>query len=308
MQSSFIIAYQQLKEAVANKLCEAHPSLPNRLSEWKGQAIALFQEELARSVNGRVSEKWFYTHLKPTEIKKLPRTDMLDLLSRFVGYTDWETFLSQSSRSEERQETVWERKTALFLGLAILVLIGVGATWLTREDAYQYRACIVDGYMLQAVPNEGLQVYWLKDHETPMALPIQEKACIELETEDEMIRLAIVAPYFKEDTVVRKLSTSRKIEEKLRLMPDDYALMIHYFSNAKIEDWKKRKAQLNEMFANDAQILQVDNRNVGMELYNKQEFVNKLIMPLNSLKNIRILATKYNRQGKIQHIRFIQEE
>src|SRR5690606_11735587 len=51
------------------------------------------------------SEKWIYTHLKPEANEKLPRKDMLDIFSRFSGYSDWDDFRLQiQSDSEELLE------------------------------------------------------------------------------------------------------------------------------------------------------------------------------------------------------------
>ena len=60
------------------------------------------------------------------------------------------------------------------------------------------------------------------------------------------------------------------------------------------------------MFADNVQIYQIfDKNNSGMELYNKQEFINKLTMPVNSLKNIEIIETIYT-GNKISMLRFRQ--
>jgi hypothetical protein len=52
---------------------------------------------------------------------------------------------------------------------------------------------------------------------------------------------------------------------------------------------------MDEMFEEDAMIYQVmnDKRGTGMELYSKWEFIDKMTMPSQSLKNIEILSTKY---------------
>jgi hypothetical protein len=70
--------------------------------------------------------------------------------------------------------------------------------------------------------------------------------------------------------------------------------MIHYFSEMKTGDWLKRREQLSRIIDDAAMIYQVmsDKAGAGMDLYNKQEFVDKLTMPAGSLKNIEILETK----------------
>jgi hypothetical protein len=62
------------------------------------------------------------------------------------------------------------------------------------------------------------------------------------------------------------------------------------------------------MFTDDARIFQVyPSDKSGMEMYNKDEFIDKLTMPLNSLKNIEVIETIY-KDGKISALRFIQKE
>ena len=49
------------------------------------------QEDVLDKVNENISEKWFYNHMKARS-KKLPRVDMLNLLSRYSGHIDWQDF------------------------------------------------------------------------------------------------------------------------------------------------------------------------------------------------------------------------
>lgn len=71
-----------------------------------------------------------------------------------------------------------------------------------------------------------------------------------------------------------------------------------------MEDWEKRRKQLDKMFAEDVQIFEVYNGvNQGIVLFNKSEFINKITMPSRTLNEIRILETEY-RVGKIINLRF----
>jgi hypothetical protein len=95
---------------------------------------------------------------------------------------------------------------------------------------------------------------------------------------------------------------------KLPLQSDDYALMIHYFSNSKVADWKRRKAQLEAVFAEEAMIYQIDpGGQLGMDILNKSEFINKLTIPINSLRNVEVLQTKYE-AGQVVELRFRVKE
>jgi hypothetical protein len=72
-----------------------------------------------------------------------------------------------------------------------------------------------------------------------------------------------------------------------------------------VKDWKNRRIRLDEMFDDAAMIYQVYNsrKAIGMELYDKWEFIDKLTMPSSSLKNIEILDTKFINE-KISILRF----
>ena len=81
--------FDALKTRVEARFKEGHPHCHVPISEWKGQWIVDFQEDLTAKAQGRVSEKWFYTYFRTTEVSKLPRIDMLNLLSRYAGYENW---------------------------------------------------------------------------------------------------------------------------------------------------------------------------------------------------------------------------
>ena len=70
---------------------QSYPGIDPEISNWKGQEITDFQEELIKRVNGQLSEKWFYTHMKG-ESESLPRIDVLNMLSQYAGYNNWQDF------------------------------------------------------------------------------------------------------------------------------------------------------------------------------------------------------------------------
>ena len=85
------ILFDELKKEVAEVYRKTYPSCQLAIEDWKGQDITNFQEELIANVKGRISEKWFYTHIK-SKCEKLPRIDMLNMLSQYAGYQDWRDF------------------------------------------------------------------------------------------------------------------------------------------------------------------------------------------------------------------------
>ncbi|MFA9290591.1 MAG: hypothetical protein ACEQSF_05140 [Solirubrobacteraceae bacterium] len=64
----------------------------NDISQWKGKDITNFQDSLLNKVKTQVSEKWFYTYFKNDNLTKIPRIDMLNILSEYAGFKDWATF------------------------------------------------------------------------------------------------------------------------------------------------------------------------------------------------------------------------
>jgi hypothetical protein len=284
------------------------------IHDWKGRQIENFQRDLSEAVGGYVSEKWFYTHLKVQKNAKLPRIDMLNLLSRYVGALSWDDFVAQNysvaEMSEEKEglkstaETSAANIWMLIFGLIFIVAMMVFVSFFNKEN--NYRFCIVDFDDAKAVSHSTIQAFWLKEGESPLQLTVSPSGCVEMPVQpDEEITIEIQALYYKSRTIVRKVSDKK--EEIIKLQKDDYALMIHYFSTNKMEDWNKRRDQLNSMLKDNARIVQVHSETGGgMALYNKEEFINKMTLPVKSLKNIEILKTKYEKE-QIVEIRFVQK-
>ncbi len=90
-----LLHFEQLKKDVqAQYLKEYTPSYDD-ISKWKGIDIIYFQEDLRKKAKGNISEKSFYTYFKTSPVTKLPRIDMLNLLSIYAGYDSWYDFKKQ---------------------------------------------------------------------------------------------------------------------------------------------------------------------------------------------------------------------
>ncbi|MDH6251993.1 hypothetical protein M2347_001720 [Chryseobacterium sp. H1D6B] len=90
-----LLHFEQLKQEVqAQYLKEYTPSYDD-ISKWKGIDIIYFQEDLRKKAKGNISEKSFYTYFKNSPVTKLPRIDMLNLLSIYAGYDSWYEFKKQ---------------------------------------------------------------------------------------------------------------------------------------------------------------------------------------------------------------------
>ena len=134
----------------------------------------------------------------------------------------------------------------------------------------------------------------MNDNESSMVSKCDSTGCFKFTTNKEKIKFIVRSPYYKPDTITRIVYDKEIREEQIQLKTNDYALMIHMFSKSKVKNWKKRRSQLDQMLADNAKIYQVyEDGRTGMEIYNKKDFINKLTMPLKSLKRIEITETIY---------------
>ena len=305
--------FETLKEEIAMQLQQQHANVPTSVREWKGNEIVLFQEDLLEKVQGSVSEKWFYTHIK-NESTKLPRIDMLNMLAAYAQYTDWQTYLNSKNTplvAEVKNKDEKQRHTFRFgimgIGIVVAITIYFAASHFINESNHRYQFCFVDESLQLPVNDQSLHVYLLNDHESPRRVKCDSTGCFVLKTDQSKITFVIKSPYYKTDTITRYFA-NKPTEEEVRLQTNDYAMMIHFFSKSKVEDWKKRRKQLDEIIDREAQIYQVFGGEYrGVELYTKREFINKLTMPLSSLKDLEIIDAEY-KEGKISRLKFVQQD
>src|ERR1035437_1054799 len=300
------IYFALLKNEIAARLQQTILGISLSIESWKGQDIVYFQEDLANKVNGRISEKWFYTHVKLGN-SKLPRIDILNLLSKYCGYNDWTDFKLNNGDRIESYAVQKPKTKNILLRPSLLIIISIIVFALYKIFGPQtFHFCFVDADKKTAINNQSIQIILLKDGESPVNM-LCSNGCFTIKTSGQKIKFIVKTPYYKTDTITRVLNNYTD-GENIHLQTNDYALMIYYFSRSKKVDWEKRRKQLDYMMAENARIYQVyDDDKVGMELYNKKEFINKLTMPLQSLKNIEIIETIYT-GSKISVMRFRQTQ
>ena len=287
---------------------QSYPGINPSISDWKGQEITDFQEELRTRVNANISEKWFYTHMKGVH-PTMPRIDVLNFLSRYAGYANWDDFIFKNRELQlPGPSPVLPSGSAnrYFIIIPVLALVvfcifyGLFKLFNTRE----YKFCFNDADTREAITIGKIEVHLLLKGESPETSYCGTDGCFFLKTDQSIIRMVVSNPYYKTDTIVRILKKLNR-NEIINLHANDYALMIHYFSKMKVDDWEKRRNRLEKMIDDKAMIYQVvsEKEAIGTELYNKQEFIDKLTVPSGSLKNIEILDTKF-REEKITVLRF----
>lgn len=303
MSESELKYFQLLKKEISKEVRKNFPANSEDIEKWKGIEISNFQEDLGNKVSGRISEKWFYTHIR-SKNDSLPRVDILDLLSQYVNCHSWADFKSNQELEEKSSRKSIVKKPAIYVsGIAILTVVLWANFSILGSKKYEF--CFTNAYNKRPVVENKIEVWVLKNDESPYLLMANKKGCFDLNSSEEEIRFIVKSPYYKTDTIVRKLNKNT-LSEEVPLKVDDYALMIHIFSNSKVNDWEARRAQLNSMITPDARIYQIfEKGNIGMEMYNKEEFIDKLTIPLKSLRNIEILEANY-KGDQISVLRFMQ--
>jgi len=282
---------------------ETYPGIPASISDWKGQNIVDFQSDLKFKQNQYLSEKWFYTHMK-TENQKLPRIDILNFLSRYTGYRSWDNFKHAHSKSNNVDAS--DKSNSYFYVVPLITVVTLTVFYFLYLLLYtqEFTFCFYDSISKQPISNTIIEITLLENEQSPRNYLCDSLGCFSLKTHKRQVHFVVESPYYHRDTVVRVLSRFNR-NEKIKLKVDDYSLMIHYFSKNKIQDWLKRREELDQMFSDSAKIFQVYEGTVGMELYNKWEFIQKLSIPTSGLKDIEILNTKYE-DDQITHLSFKQ--
>ncbi len=278
--------FNRLKEAVRLR-AEERMGIRKAFVDWSLNDIRDFQADLESSCKSTVSEKWFYTHLK-NENDKLPRIDVLKLLSCYCGFKNWDEFVFKYQGEPKK---TGKRNSTLFFILAIaLVFVG----WQFWPKADQKVVILIDAYTQEEIPMHTLNTHF-------------KNGPLRANSPSHTIRvngdtLVVDGAYYK-----RKEVYLGGDEDTVRasLFPDDYALMLNYFSRSTTNDWQKRHNQLLEAIHPEAKIFQSHPQYEGIELLNRDEFITRLILPVNSLKNLEIQDIVY-KDEKIYRLRFLQ--
>ena len=375
-----LLHFEQLKNEVQAQYLENHTPSFDEISKWKGIDIIYFQEDLRKIAKGNISEKSFYTYFKTSPSSKLPRIDMLNLLSIYAGYASWYDFkknhlfaneilqeaenLSQTDEEElekelkilpetenstrisektpnslpEAQKTLTENpvlqksntenqnvkeispnfstydtaeqntlfslvKKYLWLGisaiLAVIVgLLGFGDQIFSKKYYYSF----IDADRNSKI-NAELQVQILQDNQSPILYTAKPNEPFVYTTKSDKLTMVVSSPYYRTDTIKRNLDNAPEAET-IELKPNDYAIMLFYYSKS-IKDLKRKRESLNFLISNNALIYQIyDNEKYGVETMDKQRYISLVTLPTTSLENIEVIETKNDSNGKINMIKF----
>lgn len=375
-----LLHFEQLKNEVQSQYLENHTPSFDDISKWKGIDIIYFQEDLRKIAKGNISEKTFYTYFKNSPVTKLPRIDMLNILSIYAGYVSWYDFkkkhlfsdeilkeygeddenlseelqkeldqipdleekpsispkreinlpndalkseektdlqksatenqsLKQNTSSFETYDTSEQKSTLslvkkyIWLGisgvLAILVgLLGFKDELFSKKFYYSF----IDADRNSKI-NAELQVQILKDNESPILYTAKPNEVFVYTTKSKSLTMVVSSPYYRTDTITRNLETAPEAEN-IELKPNDYAIMLFYYSKS-LKDLKRKRETLNYLISDDALIYQVyDNETYGVETMDKQRYINLVTLPSTSLEKLEVIDTKNDKNNKIIMIKF----
>lgn len=371
-----ILHFEQLKKEVESRYLENHSPSFEEISKWKGIDIIYFQEDLRKIAKGNISEKTFYTYFKTSPVTKLPRIDMLNLLSVYAGYASWYDFkknhLFADEVLQEREEAVENTATGdlipeassdsgiaqtneekilptsssetdendilqksntdnqvikqntssletydtqdsksaftvikkyVWLGISILLAVAVGLL-IFKDELFskKYYYSFIDADRNSKI-NAELQVQILKENESPILYSAKPNEPFVYTTKSKDLTMVVSSPYYRTDTIQRNLETAPEAEN-IELKPNDYAIMLFYYSKS-ITDLKKKRVSLNYLISDNALIYQVfDNQFYGVETMDKQRYINLVTLPSTSLENLEVIDTQTNQAGKIVMIKF----
>ena len=375
-----LLHFEQLKNEVQTQYLENHTPSHDDISRWKGIDIIYFQEDLRKIAKGNISEKSFYTYFKNSPVTKLPRIDMLNILSVYAGYVSWYDFkknhlfadeilkegddldeneveelektvenspveeakILTSEISPKTEEKAFETTTVnsdlqisatdnqtikqsngnlstydtseqkstfsivkkyLWLGISGVLAVIVGLLGFKDElFSKKFYYSFIDADRNSKI-NAELQVQILKENESPILYVAKPNEPFVYTTKSKNLTMVVSSPYYRTDTIQRNLETAPEAEN-IELKPNDYAIMLFYYSKS-IKDLKKKRESLNYLISDNALIYQVyDNETYGVETMDKQRYINLVTLPSTSLENLEVIETKNDLSGKINMIKF----
>lgn len=291
--------FYQLKKSVLEQYQNSYPYFKGSWKSFSSQDILNLIDAIQVKTKQTVSEKWIYTHLKPETNEKLPRKDMLDILSVFVGKSSWDEFkfLYDSTSITNKSEGNSKKKFGILVLLSSVLLLGFFIwKWLSKEEQkLEFR----NSYTKDSIAKEDVKAYIVDD--------TMEQA-IDLKNEDLNLekgtKIVIKSPFYKSKEV---LITTNEPLARVELNPNDYAMMLKAFMKSDIKDWQTRKEQLNKILSDNLEVMIMLQNDLGAEYFNKKEFAQKVILPSPSLKRLKIVELQQDQNNKISFLRLTQE-
>lgn len=296
--------FQELKKRILETYQKNYPYFQGDWKSFSSKDIRQLIDLVEIQLKERVSEKWIYTHLKPESNEKIPRKDMLDIFSRFVGFSDWNEFSfknnlnAEEGSNEYRVPKVQPKKkfNKMYLFILLVPIIGFGIYQLTNKQNSK-TVSLKNEFTKEPVHYDEVKVYKVSDNiKTPIEV-VDSK--IEIENTDD--KILIESPYFEKKEI--QISETK---EEIFVKPEDYALVLKTFINSDLTDWEVRKEKLEKILSEELEVIILLKENLGAEYLNKKEFSEKLIVPTSETNKMKIIHLETNENKEITFIRIQQ--
>lgn len=295
--------FQELKKRILETYRKSYPYFKGDWKSFSSKDIRQLIDLIERDLKERVSEKWIYTHLKPENNEKLPRKDMLDIFSRFTGYSGWDEFVFKNDKEGGRTEKPFQSKhkakkrfPKYLLWLLAMLIIGVGIYFGLKDNPSPKTVEIQNQFTGEPVPDKEVEVFKISEDEK---LPVKvENSKIEV---GEKEKILIESPYFEK----KEIEVS-KTADVIYLEPEDYAMVLKNYMLSDLKDWEDRKEKLEKILAEGLEVILLLKDDLGAEYLNKEEFSGKLIVPTSETRKMKILSIETNDEKQITFIRIQQ--
>jgi predicted DNA-binding transcriptional regulator AlpA len=294
--------FYELKKCVLENYQNSYPYFNGSWKSFSSQDILNLIDDIQFKTKQSVSEKWIYTHLKPEINEKLPRKDMLDILSVYVGKSGWDEFKfnfeNDAKLSGVEVADVNSKKKIVILFLIFGVLIIGFVIWKVTSNPNQ-KIELQNSFTKDSVAKEDVKAFVLEDTvEKPIDI---QSPTLNLEKGTKVV---IKSPFYKEKVIT--ISQNEPLS-RVELNPNDYAMMLKAFMKSDIKDWQTRKEQLNKILSDNLEVMVMLENDLGAEYFNKAEFAQKVIIPSISLKKLKIVEIQQEKNNKISFLRLTQE-
>lgn len=294
--------FYQLKKSVLEHYQNSNPYFNGSWKSFSSQDILNLIDDIQLKTKQSVSEKWIYTHLKPETNEKLPRKDMLDILSVYVGKSGWDEFKFVDNNNDNKNVNVKVKSNSKKKFRILLLIFGVfiiGFTIWKFASKDQQKLEFQNSYTKDSIAKEDVNAFIVEDSiEKPIDL---KSPTLNLEKGTKVV---IKSPFYRQKEIT--ISTNEPFS-RVELNPNDYAMMLKAFMKSDIKDWQTRKEQLNKILSDNLEVMVMLENNLGAEYFNKTEFSQKVVIPSASLKKLKIVELQQEKDNKISFLRLTEE-
>lgn len=308
--------FYQLKKCVLVQYQKSYPYFNGSWKSFSTQDILNLIDDIQLTTKQTVSEKWIYTHLKPETNQKLPRKDMLDILSVYVGKSGWDEFVfansvnsnsnNNSNNNNNNNSNNNNNKNVGFgfskkfgIWMFFFGSLSIGFFIWKFASKEEQKLEFQNSFTKDSIAKDEVKAYVVED-------TVEKQIDINSSTFkiDKATKVVLKSPFYKpkEITILPNEPVTR-----VELNPNDYAMMLKAFMKSDIKDWQTRKEQLNKILSDNLEVMVMLQNNLGAEYFNKQEFSQKVILPTASLKKLKIVELKQDNDNKISFLRLTTE-